>query len=150
MDKDTLSRYRSEVIERFINIEWLINAIISQHYFKRVILPFVLEVLYDTSFSFALRRNILKKIVKDIDSKKAEDLNRLNNIRNYFAHCGQEIFEGSDIPDKTQKGKIIDPKNIKREINFESLYVDFMQIAGGVEEYLAKLFQDLGGVLEKE
>ena len=75
IDKDKLSKYRSEVIEKSINIEWIINAIISQHYLKRVILPFVLEVLYDEYFSFALRRNILKKIIKDIDSQKVEDLN---------------------------------------------------------------------------
>ena len=147
MDKDKLSKYRAEVIERFINIEWIINAVICQHYFKRVILPFALEVLYDPSFSFALRRNILKKIVKDLDNQKVEELNRLNNIRNYFAHCGQEIISGTD---KTQKGKVIDPRNIDKEINLERLYADFMQIVWGVEEYLVKVYQDLGGVLEKE
>jgi len=148
IDKDKLSKYRSEVIEKSINIEWIINAIISQHYLKRVILPFVLEVLYDEYFSFALRRNILKKIIKDIDSQKVEDLNRLNTIRNYFAHCNQEIFEASD---KTKKrGKIIDPRHIEREIDFESLYSEFTEKEKGVVEYLAKLFQDLGGVLEKE
>ena len=148
IDKDKLSKYRSEVIEKSINIEWIINAIISQHYLKRVILPFVLEVLYDEYFSFALRRNILKKIIKDIDSQKVEDLNRLNTIRNYFAHCNQEIFEASD---KTKKrGKIIDPRYIEREIDFESLYSEFTEKEKGVVEYLAKLFQDLGGVLEKE
>jgi len=147
MDRDTLSKYRSEVIERFINIEWIINAIISQHYFKRVILPFVLEVLYDEYFSFALKRRILEKVIKNIDNRKIQDLNRLNTIRNYFAHCNQEIILGVD---KTQKGKIIDPRNIQKEVNFGSLYADFMERAGGVEGYLAKLFQDLGGVLERE
>ena len=46
--------------ERFINIETMINAIISQHYFKKVPLNFYLEVLYDEYFSFALRRRILE------------------------------------------------------------------------------------------
>jgi len=147
MNKDNISKYRAEVIERFINIEWLINALISQHYFKRVIKPFLLEVLYDEHFGFGLRRSILKKIIKDIDNQKVQDLNRLNTIRNYFAHCNQEIIEG---PNKTQTGKIIDPRNIEKEVNFESLYAEFTQIAGGVEEYLAKLFQDLGGVIETE
>jgi len=32
----TVSEMRSYVIENFINIEWLINAIITQHYFKEV------------------------------------------------------------------------------------------------------------------
>ena len=150
MDNETLSKYRAEVIERFINIEWIINAIISQHYFKRVILPFLLEVLYDEYFSFALKRRVLEKIIKNIDSKKVQDLNRLNTIRNYFAHCNQEIFEGPGKPDKIQRGKVIDPRDIKKEIDFESLYSEFMQKVTGVEEYLFKLYQDLGGIAKKE
>jgi len=148
MDKETLSKYRADVIERFINVEWLINAIISQHYFKKVLLPFLLEVLYDEYFSFALKRRILEKIIKDIDNKKVQELNRLNTIRNYFAHCNQEIFEISDT--KKERGKVIDPRNVQKEVNFEKLYTDFMNIAGGVEEYLAALYQGLGGLLEKE
>ena len=56
-----ISKYRSEVIERFINIEWIINAIICQHYFKRVLKPFLLEVLYDEYFSFVLNGEYLKR-----------------------------------------------------------------------------------------
>ena len=90
---------------------------------------------------------LMEKIFKDIGSQKLLDLNRLNTIRNYFTHYNQEIFEASD---KTKKwGKIIDPRDIEEEINFESLYSEFMQKAEGVEEYLFKLFQDLGGVAEK-
>jgi len=147
LDRDKLSKYRADVIERFINVEWLINAIISQHYFKRVLMPFLLEVLYDEYFSFALKRRILEKIIKNIDGRKVQELNRLNTIRNYFAHCNQEIFEVSDKEKK--RGKVIDPKNIKREIDFEKLYTEFMEIAGGIEGYLLKLYQDLGGLLEK-
>ena len=146
LDKDKLSKYRSEVIEKSINIEWIINAIISQHYFKRVILPFLLEVLYDEYFSFALKRRILEKIIKNIDKQKVQDLNRLNTIRNYFAHCNQEIIKGTD---KTQKGKVIDPRNIEREVNFERLYSEFIEKGGNIEEYLFRLFQDLGGAAEK-
>jgi len=147
MDKDKLSEYRSEVIERFINIETIIDAIICQHYFKKMSINFYLEVLYDEYFTFGLKRRILEKIVKNIDSQKVRDLNRLNTIRNYFAHYNQEIIKGTD---KTQKGKIIDPRNVEKEINFESLYVDFMQKAGGVEEYLFSLYEHIGGIAERE
>ena len=148
MDDNKISEYRAEIIERFINIEWLINGLISQHYFKRVVFSFMFEVLYDPSFSFALRRNILEKIVKDINKQKVEELNQLNKIRNYFAHCNQKFFE---IPDKEkERGKVIDPKNIEKEIDFEKLYTDFMEIVGGVEKYLLRLFEDLGGIAEKE
>ena len=86
MNRDKISKCRAEVIERFINIESIIDAIICQHYFKRVIMKFYFEVLYDEYFSFGLKRRILEKIFKDIDSQKLQDLNRLNTIRNYFAH----------------------------------------------------------------
>jgi hypothetical protein len=134
------------VIERFINIEWIINAIICQHYFKRVIKPFILEVLYDEYFSFALKRRILEKIVEDLESRKLQDLNRANTIRNYFAHCNQQIVEGSDL---TADGKAIDPKKIDKAIDFENLYHEFMAIAGGVEEYLMSIYQQKGGVFVK-
>lgn len=59
----------------------------------------------------------------------------------------QEFIEGTD---KTQKGKIIDPENIERELNFESLYFEFIEKKNKVTVYLAKLYQDLGEILEKE
>ena len=107
-------------------------------------MPFLLEVLYDEYFSFALKRRILEKIINNIDGQKVQELNRLNTIRNYFAHCNQEIFEISD-KEKTQ-GKVIDPRNIRREIDFEKLHTEFMNIAGGVEGYLIELYKDLGGL----
>ena len=146
-DKDTLSKYRAEVIERFINIEIIINAIICQHYFKKVVLNFYLEVLYDEYFSFGLKRRVLEKIIKNIDTTKIKELNRLNTIRNYFAHCGAEIIKGLN---KTGEAKIFDPRNIEREIDFKSLHTEFMQIAGGVEEYLFKVYRNLGGLAETE
>ena len=59
MDNQTLSQMRSEVIEKFINLEMIINAIISQHYFRKVYMPFFFEVLYDEYCSFGLKRRIL-------------------------------------------------------------------------------------------
>ena len=145
MDKEKLSKYRAEVIIEFINIEKIMNAIISQHYFKKVVLPFYLEVLYDELFSFGLRRRIVEKIIVGIDKQKVEDLNRLNTIRNYFAHCDLELFETSDTDKK--HGKVVDPRNIQKEIDFESLHSEFMQKKTGVLDYLIKLFKDLGGAM---
>ena len=72
------SKYRSEVIERFINVGWLLNAIITQHYFKRIVSSFLFEVLYDEYFNFGLKRRIIEKIIPNINGQRLQDLNRLN------------------------------------------------------------------------
>ena len=77
-----------------------------------------------------------------------QDLNRLNTIRNYFAHYNQGII--IKVADKTREEKVIDPRNIERGINFEELYADFMSKATEVEEYLEKLFKDLVGAFSEE
>jgi len=128
----------------------IVNAIISQHYFKKVLKPFLLEVLYDEYFSFGLKRRILLKIIPDLDNKKIEDLNRLNTIRNYFAHCNQEFFGISEKPKAGTKGIIPDPRNIEKGIDFERLYNEFIKKEYGVTKYLAEIFTNLGGVLKKE
>ncbi len=156
MDKKTLSKYRGEVIEKFINIESIIDAIITQYYFKRVLESFVLEVLYDEYFSFGLKRRILQKILQkiipDSDNKKIQDLNRLNNIRNLFAHYGQEWIKISGRPKPEPKGIVVDPRtrNLEKGIDFEKLYEEFIQKDRGVTTYLGKIFTDLGGVLVRK
>jgi hypothetical protein len=147
MDIDRISQYRSEVIERTINIEWLMNAIISQHYFKRVVKPFVLEVLYDEYFSFALRRRILEKIVENLDRKMLQDLNRVNTIRNYFAHCNQRLLDTVDFPKKDAEGEVIDPRKLDKSIDFEKLHSEFTGVIGKLEEYLATVYLEKGGEL---
>jgi hypothetical protein len=145
MSDNNISKYRSEVIERAINVEWIMSAIICQHYFKKVIMPFLLEVLYDEYFNFALKRRILEKIVKDFDKKKLQDLNRLNTIRNYFAHCNQQIIEGPGIPTENNMGKVVDPRKLDKAIDFEKLYGEFMGITGELEKYIVGIFIKIGG-----
>jgi len=149
MEEKTLSQMRSNVIERFINIETIINSIISQHYLKRVETPFLLEVLYDEYFSFALRRRILEKILRrtstEYDNKRIETLNRLNTIRNYFAHTGPEIFKGAEVPQEGQKGSVPDPRNLDRHIDYSALYRDFQDLAPDTEKFLFEFYKKLGG-----
>jgi len=103
-ERDQVSEHRAEVIERAIDIEWLMSAIISQHYFGRVVKEFVLEVLYDEYFSSGLKRRVLEKAVEDIDRQQLQNLNRANTIRNYFTHCNQQLFLGGDAPLQVAKG----------------------------------------------
>ena len=149
MDNRTLSEYRSEVIKKFINCEMIINVIITQHYFKKVMKPFLLEVLYDEYFSFGLKRRILEKIIPNLNNAKIQELNRLNTIRNYFAHCNQEFFEGPEKPKPETKGIVPDPKNVEKGIDFEELYTEFIQKEPEINKYLVKIFTDLGGKLEE-
>jgi hypothetical protein len=138
-----LKEKRGEIIEKFINIESMMNAIISQHYFKKVVRQFYLEVLYDEYFSFGLRRRILEKILTKIDNGKIQHLNRLNTIRNYFAHCNLEMYENKNI----EKKIIPDPRNNKKEINFELLYSEFIEKENDVLSYLIDNFEKMGGIL---
>jgi len=130
---------RSKVIESFINLECLVNAIITQHYFKRGYLPFLLEVLYDENCSFALKRNVLLKIVKDFDENIKNDLYRLNTIRNIFAHCGPEIS-----PINESGGRVPNPRKLEEEINFLKLHDEFMQKESKVIGYLFNIAQQIG------
>lgn len=149
MNKEKLSKVRAEVIEKSINIEWIIHAIISQHYFKKVLKPFILEVLYDEYFTFALKRRILEKIIVNLDKQKKDDLNRLNTIRNYFAHCNQELFEGPIKPGPEARGIVPDPKNIEKAIDFDKLYKEFMEKEISISAYLFDIFKNIGGVAEQ-
>lgn len=145
MDEQTLSRARAEVIEKFINLEWLVIAIIAQHYFGRVYLPFVLEVLYDPSFSFYLKRRVLEKIIPDLDKKKIGNLRRLSTIRNYFAHTAEQLFKGPPPPREGQIAIAPDPRNLDKAIDYAQLYKEFQTMEPAVAEYLFKVYQELGG-----
>ena len=149
MDKQALTKARADVIERFINLECIIGAIICQHYFGRVCQPFYLEVLYDEYCSFALKRRILEKIVPNLDRAQLENLNRLNTIRNYFAHTGPEIFEGQEIPSEGQEGFVPDPRKPSKAVDYAELYREFQTLEPGMTKYLFNLYQQLGGQYSK-
>ncbi len=149
--KKNISEYRSEVIEKFINIETLINAIICQHYFHRIITQFFFDVLYDEHFNFSLRRNIFEKILKKLgkyEDKKIQDLYKLNKIRNYFAHCNQEIFR-LDKNGSVKDSGVPDPRKTKNYINFNEQYKEFIKLEPEITTYLAKVFKEIGGKMSK-
>ncbi len=146
METPNLSQQRAEVIEKFINLEWIINAIISQHYFGKVRIDFILQVLYDERCSFSLKREVLKKIVPTLDQMQIEKLNRLNNIRNYFAHTGQQIFNTAKItPGESDVGYVPDPRNLDKVIDFTQLFEEFQKTEPSVTKYLFDVFIEHGG-----
>ncbi len=147
MDEEALSKARANVIEKFIVMDNLINAIISQHYFKKVSMGFVLDVLYDEYFSFGLKRSILEKIVPDIDQDKRNKIGRLNTIRNLFAHCGPKLWEGINGPPGAHafRRRIPNPRKPKESLDFDALYNEFIGIEPEIITYLSKVYIDLGG-----
>jgi len=143
IDKKSISEFRSEVIENFINIEWVINSIISTHYLGKPILPFMLDVLNDEYFSLGLKRRILVKILIDIKCENEDvinRLNRMNSIRNYFAHCSTKII--------TKEGKEFtpDPKKRGKSIDFKLLYEEFMENEKKVIDFLIEILEKKMGI----
>ena len=149
VEHEDLSKTRTEVIEKFINLEMIINTIISQHFFGYVKTGFLFDVLYDEYFTFGLKRRILEKIVSNIDKGMVDKLNRLNTIRNYFAHCGTEIFWGKEHPEKGEKGVIPDPRRWRKPLDFAALYKEFTETEPQVTQYLFDIYKKLGGHSEK-
>jgi len=152
MENEKLRKWRGEVIERFANVEYSINSIISQHYLKRVYLPFFLDILYDEYFSFGLRRRILEKIivrlnVRELYKKRIQQLNRLNTIRNYFAHCNLRLFEQ---PESGLDFMTPDPRDVKIDIDFKKLYAEFFDKVEDVEKFLFEFTNKVGVVMTEE
>lgn len=85
----------------------------------------------------------------NIHGQQIQKLNRLNTIRNYFAHCGQEIFDGPSPPRKGQKGWVPDPRRPNIPVNFENLHKEFSELESSVSKYLLEVFQKLGGIATK-
>jgi len=149
MEKEIISKYRSDVIEKSINIEFIINMIISQHYFKKVVNNFIFELLYDVCCNYRLKRNVLKKIIPEIDKTKLNDMDRLNSIRNYFAHCNQEYFKQTEKPTPNSVGVILNPHNLEKYIDFQLLYEEFINKEKDVVQYLLEILKNKGGEFEK-
>jgi hypothetical protein len=141
MENNDTSKIRAEVIEKFINLECLINAIITQHYFKTVNKNFIMEFLYDEYCSFGLKKRVLEKIIKDLDKRKIERLNRLNTIRNYFAHRDLSYVK---VVDKECWAP--DPRKPEKSINFDALYKEFIENESEVLNYLFSIFESMGGI----
>lgn len=142
-----LTKWRGEIVERFANVEYLINAIISQYYFKEVRLDFFHAVLYNEYFNFALRRSILERIIEQLGliheyrKEMQQGLINLNQKRNYFAHCALKLYER---PDSGAYLGVVDPKDKNKPIGFKEVYDEFFSKVGGIEKFLAKLAEKLG------
>ena len=99
------------VVLRFANIEAMIDAVIRMQYVTDAEkgFAFLVDVLADEQFSFALRCNVLRKILmrNGRTEKQAETdvqiLRKVGNARNLLAHIGKIGIMG-------QKGGLLAPQ----------------------------------------
>lgn len=144
MSHPPVTEMRSLVIEKSINIEWLINSIISQHFFGHVKMEFVSAVLFDEYCSFALKRRILCKICPEVKGQLEQSLNRLNTIRNYFAHVNQGYVDG---PDPNADSRVPDPRGFHRSVDFALLFSEFNSLEPSLNTAFFDIFTGKGGVI---
>jgi len=137
MDKQEISECRAEVITKFLDLERMVNIIISEYYLGSISGNFLIDVLYDPFFSFGLKINILEKIgaVKEGDIILVR---KLNTIRNIFAH---EQF-GFVVEEKEEKIVFLDTKRGK-EIDYAAEYRLFLQLYPNVLGALDKIYDDI-------
>lgn len=145
MIPEELINWRAYVVERSINLEWLVSAIICQHYFGTVPWNFLSEVLYDEYFNFGLKCNILEKVLDSTQKKTIHDLRRLSKIRNHFVHRGPHILTAREL-----EGFAPDPKNVSKPLNFGNLFTEFKKLYPNVEQVMIETFKAKGGVLSME
>jgi hypothetical protein len=145
LEDQDIKKLRAEVIDKLINLEILMDAVITQHYFHRTHKQFMYEVLYDEYFSFALKRNILLTITEHPNNKVLNKLHRIGKIRNIFAHRGRVIV---DWVGNSKRERVIDSK--EKEIDFQELFNEYCDLEKPVLDYLTEVFKEKGGLLLTE
>ena len=133
---------RGLIITETVNIDAHIGAIITNYF----VLPdkhssFSTMVLSDPYFSFGMKINILKKILNKIEWKSYDkfknDLHRIDELRNRFAHSMMFGFDGDLIYPKGEK-----PMGTKKA---KEMYDEFMSIYPKVVKELDNLFWHIIG-----
>jgi hypothetical protein len=116
------------VVLRFANIEAMIDALIQMHYVPDPTKghEFLLDVLADEGFSFALRCNTLRKLLarntgNDKDAQaNLQLLRKVGNTRNLLAHIGKMGIVG-------QKAGYLHPKKPGEVINSADAELKFKE-----------------------
>jgi hypothetical protein len=145
MKQSDLTATRGEIVESFLNLEWIVSLIISQKYFRKLDMTFLEEVLCDDAVTFGLRINVLEKIAPKFPC--FQELRKLNKIRNSFAHCHRLVLE-VDEQAGTGIRRSVHPKKPASDIDFEDLAKHFRSLYEPVAAALMELLFELGGRLE--
>lgn len=140
--KVNVSVLRGMVINEAVNIDAYIGAIITNYFvLSNKHSDFSNMVISDPYFSFGMKINILKKIINKIVWKSydgfKDDLHRIDELRNRFAHSVMFGLEGDLIYPKGEK-----PMGIKKG---KEMFDEFMSIYPKVMEELDKIFWHIIG-----
>ncbi len=136
MDRAGFMRLRNMVLEEFNNIEMIINISICYKYFGQLNRAFMFPVLHSEYFSFALRLDILSKIIEDFNPKIKSKLLRMGTIRNIFAHISPNYFDNPDKITFDMLGWFPNPRNINEKLDFEKVHQEFYKLRDEVLPYL--------------
>jgi len=147
LNNSDFSKYRDEILNKFGNIESIIEAVISQHYFVKVRRDFLLEVLGDEYFSTGIKIRVLLKVTKSLNCEK--ELRELVRIRNYFVHLFPKFHDKYLSP---SPGELVavDPRNTSKSVDFESEYKKFVGMESKVVNSLINIYKEKGGVLVED
>ena len=138
-----IAQYRGVIIHDSISIEALIGAIIAIYFVKdNKNNEFNRKVIDDEYFSFGLKIRILEKLKLETYKEFFEDIRRINNIRNIFAHRVPTLDKGFIYQDSKEE---------KTETKYMSdLHKEFLEKIKKVDEQLHKIFFKLVEENKKE
>lgn len=132
-----IAQYRGVIITDSINIEALISSILINYFAKeKKHSEFLTKVIEDELFSFGLKINILEKLNFDVYNGFFQDIRRINNIRNIFAHCLPGSFTGG-LSYYNKEKKIYEVKEL------EEFHKEFLEKIKKVDKQLEKTFFEL-------
>jgi len=112
-----LKKLRGEVIHNAIDIEKGIEATIIKYYIKdEKHSEFLMKCMFDEHFSFGLKIKIFKKTFPDEPYKGFfDEIGRLNNLRNIFAHSPMASLNGELIHNKDLKLRVKQAEALQKE-----------------------------------
>jgi hypothetical protein len=141
------AKVRTEVIEKSINLESIISALVTSHFFPNQPLPlkFLHGVMCDAYANTSFRLSVFAKCYPQFPRNLLERCRRVFNIRNIFAHCGLVVTNLVD-PDKSG---VLDPKSLVEPLDFDALAREFHQNYEPVVSELFSLMKAQGIPLDR-
>lgn len=148
MDRKRFEELRRNVLDKFNNLEMMMNLAISMYYFKKIDKDFVFRVLSNPYFTSALRIDILLKIIKDSNKKRFKSIinkiREMSNIRNYFAHITPNYFDEDEEIKMEKVGWWPHPKDPTKRIDLEEEHEKFFELEKEVHPYILNFCNFLG------